>query len=533
VAQRQQRQDTPHGRAGYRRLTWDVTAHSTFARDRWTHRRPVVAAIALALTLTCGSLAGLAIAVISPEQPARLAAPPVPAWLRQPVTIAALSCPTLTPARLAGQVMAASRFDPNAITTDGGMGVAGLTEAAWQRWAPRPGIARTDVAATVLALAHDMCDLVGELRAAKVPGDRWRLALAAYQCGTLAVISAHKVPPAAAGYVDRVAGYAAWYEAQESSLSPSASVVPAAAGTGSGQARSVPAADLPLILAAGKICPQVTPSRIAGQLMAASGFQANLLGPAGAQGIAQFLPEIWAQYAPSGSGSPWDPGAAIPTLATAMCDLVDQLTPLGADPYRLALAAFRWGPVPVRQAGAVPGTADIQAYVNAVLSHADAYATDPALSAGWLVSPNPSPSPSRTPTPRMTPSLTPAAPPATSPSARPSPSHWTELTIQATTVLERGQSAQTNRTRLVMENGGDLAIYDENNQRRWHSGTTGAGYRAVFQGDGNLVVYDQNWTGLWDSKTAGRNGAVLVLETDGNVCVVYQAQVIWASNTAH
>ena len=79
-------------------------------------------------------------------------------------------------------------------------------------------------------------------------------------------------------------------------------------------------------------------------------------------------------------------------------------------------------------------------------------------------------------------------------------------------MLDRGQSVHTNRTRLVMEYGGDLAIYDETNRLRWSSGTAGRGYRAVFQSDGNLVVYDQNWTGLWTSGTAGHNGAVLVLD---------------------
>jgi hypothetical protein len=139
------------------------------------------------------------------------------------------------------------------------------------------------------------------------------------------------------------------------------------------------------------------------------------------------------------------------------------------------------------------------------------------------------PSTSATPSPALPPALPPAHPsPAQSP-----PTHWTELAVPATTVLDRGQSVQTNRTRLVMEDGGDLAIYDETNRLRWSSGTARRGSRAVFQGDGNLVVYDQNWTGLWTSGTAAHNGAVLVLETDGNVCVVYRGEVIWAANTAH
>jgi len=44
--------------------------------------------------------------------------------LRQPVAVATLSCPTLTSGRLAGQLMAASRFDPNATSMNGGSGVA-------------------------------------------------------------------------------------------------------------------------------------------------------------------------------------------------------------------------------------------------------------------------------------------------------------------------------------------------------------------------------------------------------------------------
>jgi hypothetical protein len=79
---------------------------------------------------------------------------------------------------------------------------------------------------------------------------------------------------------------------------------------------------------------------------------------------------------------------------------------------------------------------------------------------------------------------------------------------------------------------GALAIYDENNQRRWNSGTAGRGDRAIFQADGNFVVYDRTMTSVWTSNTPGHDGAVLVLEADGNVCVVYQGQVIWASDTA-
>jgi hypothetical protein len=123
--------------------------------------------------------------------------------------------------------------------------------------------------------------------------------------------------------------------------------------------------------------------------------------------------------------------------------------------------------------------------------------------------------------------------PTTAPAAPATP-EWTSVVVQATTVLEPGQSVQSNRTRLVMGNDGNLVIFDEYNRMRWTSNTAGlGGYRAAFQADGNLVVYNASWQGLWTSGTAGHDGAVLVLESDGNVCVVDRSTVIWASNTAH
>ncbi|MGI5239302.1 hypothetical protein [Dactylosporangium sp. CA-139066] len=479
---------------------------------------PLVTVSIVALLLVFALLAGLGVLATSTRNPEAYAGTPVPAALRQPIATAALSCPTLTPARLAGQLMAASRFDQNATSADGGTGVAGLTDAAWAKWAPDPHSVRADAASAVLALAHQMCDLVGAVRGTKVTGDPWRTALAAYRVGVDAVVQAHGVPPAATTYVDQVSGYADWYAKQQT---------PTTAGSGAGPARPIPAAYLPLVQAAGKVCPTVTPSRLAGQLMAASGFQADLIGPTGAMGIAQFRPDIWAQYAPSGSASPGDPKAAIPAVGTAMCDLVAQLTPLGGDPYQVALAAFWLGQQPVRQAGKVPDSTGIGDFVKTALDYAHAYATDAALSAGQLAAPtDPSSGPGRDSSQPTT------APPATGRPGTP-PAQGTVVTVQATRVLERGQSIQSNRTRLVMENNGELTVYDETGRKRWNSPTTGRGYKMVFQDDGNLVVNDQSDTSIWTSNTPGHNGATLVLEADGNVCVVYQGAVIWAANTAH
>ena len=65
----------------------------------------------------------------------------------------------------------------------------------------------------------------------------------------------------------------------------------------------------------------VPPALMAGQLMAESGFDPNVGSPAGAQGIAQFMPSTAASY---GLTNPYDPVAAIDAEAHLMSDLLHQ-----------------------------------------------------------------------------------------------------------------------------------------------------------------------------------------------------------------
>jgi hypothetical protein len=109
----------------------------------------------------------------------------------------------------------------------------------------------------------------------------------------------------------------------------------------------------------------------------------------------------------------------------------------------------------------------------------------------------------------------------------------TTLTIQATWVLTKGESVQTTRVRIVMQTDGDLVIADEHNVVRWRSGTAGHGDRVIFQNDGHLVVYDNAMQPWWRSGTEGHGGAVLVLQADGDVCIVDHGTVIWHAGTAH
>jgi hypothetical protein len=155
-----------------------------------------------------------------PPNAASATAVPVPESLRTVIADAAKSCPALTAARLAGQLMSASGFDEYATSAipGGGSGIAGLTDDEWARWIPDPGAARGDNAANVVALAHEMCDFVSQVRAAGFSGDGWRLALASYRVGLAEVRAAGGVPSGAAAYVDQVVAYAQWYETQQLAL---------------------------------------------------------------------------------------------------------------------------------------------------------------------------------------------------------------------------------------------------------------------------------------------------------------------------
>lgn len=104
----------------------------------------------------------------------------------------------------------------------------------------------------------------------------------------------------------------------------------------------------------------VPPALMAGQLMAESGFDPNAGSPAGAQGIAQFMPSTAASY---GLTNPYDPVAAIDAEAHLMHDLLQQF----GSP-ELALAAYNAGPAPVEACHCIPPYPETQAYVTRILA---------------------------------------------------------------------------------------------------------------------------------------------------------------------
>lgn len=58
--------------------------------------------------------------------------------------------------------------------------------------------------------------------------------------------------------------------------------------------------------------------------------------------------------------------------------------------------------------------------------------------------------------------------------------------------------------RLVMQDDGNLVIYDSHNKATWASGTDkkgASGHKVVMQDDGNLVLYDGNSKPTWNTGT--------------------------------
>ena len=118
------------------------------------------------------------------------------------------------------------------------------------------------------------------------------------------------------------------------------------------------------------------PALLAALLQAESGYDPRALSPAGAQGIAQFMP---ATARGMGLADPFDPRQAIPTAARL---LSGHLREFGSIP--MALAAYNAGGGAVRRYGGVPPYAETQAYVVRILALAGGALGSPAMAGGGV-----------------------------------------------------------------------------------------------------------------------------------------------------
>jgi len=107
----------------------------------------------------------------------------------------------------------------------------------------------------------------------------------------------------------------------------------------------------------------VSAALLAAQLMAESNFDPFAVSPAGAEGIAQFMPGTAASY---GLADPFDPVEAIDAQAHLMSDLIHRF----GSP-ELALAAYNAGPGAVEACSCVPTIPETSAYVARIMALLD------------------------------------------------------------------------------------------------------------------------------------------------------------------
>ncbi|MBF6209473.1 peptidoglycan DD-metalloendopeptidase family protein [Nocardia puris] len=123
---------------------------------------------------------------------------------------------------------------------------------------------------------------------------------------------------------------------------------------------------------AGSLCPEITPSLLAAQGRQESGFRRGLTSPAGAQGLAQFLPGTATSTNPddgrpyvidadgNGVASVWDDGDAIIGQGRYMCAIAGKIKQWQAegrvqgDLTSLTLAAYNAGEGAVLASGGMP-----------------------------------------------------------------------------------------------------------------------------------------------------------------------------------
>jgi len=128
------------------------------------------------------------------------------------------------------------------------------------------------------------------------------------------------------------------------------------------------------IRAAAERCPLVPARVLAAQLASESSWRTDVVSPAGAIGMAQFMPEVWEQYGIDGNGDgrrdPTDPFDAIVSAAELNCVNAELVAGVPGDQLRNVLAAYNAGFNQVRRYGGVPPFPETQAYVERVLTRA-------------------------------------------------------------------------------------------------------------------------------------------------------------------
>ena len=130
---------------------------------------------------------------------------------------------------------------------------------------------------------------------------------------------------------------------------------------------------------AAKACPGLTPRLLAAQIDQASGFDPDDVSKAGAEGIAQFVPDTWAMWGQDldgdGVASPYNAREAIDAQARLMCFLIFEAkaSEIDGDPIDLALAAYNAGWSQVVRYEGIPPFPETEAYVDRIRDRMPTY----------------------------------------------------------------------------------------------------------------------------------------------------------------
>ncbi|MDO9484590.1 MAG: lytic transglycosylase domain-containing protein [Actinomycetota bacterium] len=136
----------------------------------------------------------------------------------------------------------------------------------------------------------------------------------------------------------------------------------------------VPSEYRALILDASERCPRIPVEVFAAQIAAESSWDERASSPAGAQGIAQFMPAVWDQYGIDANGdgkiSVWDAEDAIASAAELNCSNRRLVRDVSGNRLKNTLAAYNAGFSAVRRYDGVPPYPETQAYVKKILENA-------------------------------------------------------------------------------------------------------------------------------------------------------------------
>ena len=135
---------------------------------------------------------------------------------------------------------------------------------------------------------------------------------------------------------------------------------------------TVPAAYVSLVENAGATCPQLSAPLLAAQIYQESGFNPKAVSPAGAEGIAQFMPGTWPHWSSPGDGDgrqdPFSPADAIPAMARYDCALAKDVAKVPGSVQNNMIAAYNAGLGAVVSANGVPNFRETQNYVKSIFA---------------------------------------------------------------------------------------------------------------------------------------------------------------------